>query len=392
VADTTTAFFGLTKPEVGASSGTWGTKLNTDFDSLDTLIGLPRIVRAVTTDGVLNLASANLWELTVDAPKTISFTGVPAGTFASFAILKLINGAAFTVTFSGSVTWLGNGIPAFKTAGVDFVMLWTNNNGTNWYAAQLVGAPAQITARAVTTDGVLNVATTNFWELTVDAAKTISFTGVPAGTFASHIILKLINGAAFTVTFPGSVTWLGNGIPTFKAAGVDFVVLWTNNNGTNWYGSHLVGAPVTATLERVKATKAGSQGFTDGVELAVIFDGVDAYDSASLHDPASNNTRITIPAAWTGSEALLVGEVEVSVVPSGGDACRVTIRKNGTTVLSTARYVNADISAPSGTLFLQVVACDDAPAQNDYYEMLFLATGLSPSVTATSWFSARRIR
>lgn len=76
-------------------------------------------------------------------------------------------------------------------------------------------------------------------------AFTLSVTNWPASGKLGAMLIELVNGAAFTVTWP-TVNWVksdgsftttfsANGI-TLQAAGTDFVLLWTRNGGTTVYG------------------------------------------------------------------------------------------------------------------------------------------------------------
>lgn len=74
MADTTTTYLGLTKPEVGASTDTWGTKLNTDLDSIDALF---------TTGPVLLLTKGGTGAATASGARTALGLGTIATQAAS---------------------------------------------------------------------------------------------------------------------------------------------------------------------------------------------------------------------------------------------------------------------------------------------------------------------
>jgi len=142
LASTFTTVYGLNKPAQGDTP--WTTQINSGVtDAVDSEIARPRIPSNAPTVGATttcDLSLARVFAFTVSQATTLAFSNVPAaGTpvFWVFVDLLITNGAAFVLTFPGSVTWLQGVAPTFPAAGVDRVRLATRDGGTTWYAVHM---------------------------------------------------------------------------------------------------------------------------------------------------------------------------------------------------------------------------------------------------------------
>lgn len=95
------------------------------------------------------------------------------------------------------------------------------------------------TTSAAGSSTTINLATNNNWDVTLTANCTISFSNIPVSNLTSFtIILRQGGSGSYTVTWPGSVTWVTGSAPTLNTTvgSVNILTFLTDNGGTTVYG------------------------------------------------------------------------------------------------------------------------------------------------------------